>query len=341
MMKLSALVAAVLVLASCSEWNEPESLDVVTPEIDAGLETDYLNNLKAYKAGAHKVLFAGFENSRQAPAGQAQHLTVLPDSVDYIVLNNPDDLSDAIVSEMEQVRRKGTQVIYDINFPALETAWLEQAKADPSLTEEEAVAYFTGRTSELLALCDRWGYDGVMFTYIGRSPVSLTEEEKAVYSGRQAAFMDAVAEWKTTHAGQKLVFAGNPQYLLDENRGLLAECDYIVVATDAAANINDLTVRVMAAVGAAGVPDDRIVVCAQTTRPGDDKMQYGYFGSLDENGNPVRQVYGSARWVSLPSSGFTRAGLLVRDAQYDYYDAELIYRNIREAIGIMNPSPKN
>lgn len=343
-LRISALAAAsVLMFASCNDWTEPEGLDIKTPSVDSNLYADYLNNLKTYKSGAHKAVFVTYENSKEAPANQSGHLTVLPDSVDFISLNNPDALHATTADEMSQVREKGTRVIYNIDFPSFEAEWLQIVKDDQTgeLTEESALAYFTKRTGELLALCDKWGYDGITFTYLGRSPVSLTEAEKAVYDARQKSFLTPIAEWRAAHKSKSFSFAGNPNFLLDENKTLLAECDYIVLQTDAVANEDDLTLRSLYAVKSADVPADRIVVSAQTTRPGDEKLLYGYFGTFDEAGNPVRAISGCARWTVLPSPSFTRAGLMIRDAQYDYFDNTLVYRNIREAIGIMNPSPKN
>ena len=40
----------------------------------------------------------------------------------------------------------------------------------------------------------------------------------------------------------------------------------------------------------------------------------------------------------LPSPGYTRAGLLIEDVQYDYYNPAKVWAKTREAIGIMNPS---
>ena len=45
-----------------------------------------------------------------------------------------------------------------------------------------------------------------------------------------------------------------------------------------------------------------------------------------------------AGWVTLPSPGYTRAGLLIEDVQYDYYNPAKVWAKTREAIGIMNPS---
>ena len=99
----SLFAASALLLAACSEWTEYESLDIKTPSMDQGLYADYVKNLKAYKAGSHKVAMASFENVANGPTRQAERLTVLPDSLDVILLNNPDNLHAGYVSEMKKV----------------------------------------------------------------------------------------------------------------------------------------------------------------------------------------------------------------------------------------------
>ncbi len=335
------LAAAGLVFTACQEWNEPESLDMDTPSVNSGLYADYLKNLKAYKAGTHKAVIVTFGNKAEMPASQAEHLKTIPDSVDIISLDNPEQLNAAHKKEMPQVRKKGTRVVYNVNFPAIEAAWTAMAKEDPALTEENALAYIAERTNALLALCDEHGFDGITFTYMGRSLASLTEEALAVYNARQQAFFGAVAAWQASHGDKAFIFIGNPHYVVAENRGFLTACDYIVLPTDMVNNADEITVKALTAIAAEGVPSDRIVAMTQTTRQDDDKELYGYFGQYDEQGNKVRAIYGCAQWVGLPSPSFTRAGLMICNIQNDYFDLQLVYRNTREAIAIMNPSPKN
>ena len=342
--RLSFLIAAsALAFASCNDWTEYESLDVKTPSLEdqnPGLYAEYVKSLKAYKTGVHKAVFVTFNNIEKTPSKQAEHLTVIPDSVDFISLDNPTKLNEVIISEMTKVREKGTKVIYDIDYRVFESEWVQMAKKDPSLTEEDALAHFTARTAEMLALCDQFGYDGVTITYPGRSLVSLPEEDLVVYNARQKSFLDPALAWREAHKSKSFSFIGNAHFLLDENKAILPLCDYIIMMTDMANNASDMTIGAMTAVGSGNVPSDRFIAAVQTTRPDDKEMLYGYFGSVDTNGNKVRSIGGAALWVGLPSD-FTRAGLMIRNAQYDYYNQTLVYRYIREAIAIMNPSPKN
>ncbi|MCC8034909.1 MAG: glycoside hydrolase family 18 [Rikenellaceae bacterium] len=338
-------VASALGFNSCSDWNEEESLDIKTPSLEdqnPKLYAQYLENLRRYKARPHKVVFASLDNYTTYASQKSQQLKSLPDSIDYISLMNPDARSPLLDKDIEEVRGKGTKVVYDIDFSVFDTDWALIVKEDEEgvLTEEDALEYIGQRTDDMLALCDRYGYDGVTFTYAGRSHVSLTEAEKAVYSGRQKAFFDRIAAWRASHPGKALSYIGNAQYLFDENKAILGECDYIILPSQMEKNGTDITIRAMLAVLSGDVPSDRFVAAVQTTRPDDADGIYGYFGTVDDSGNSLRSIIGGAQWAVEPSD-FTRAGLYIYNAHYDYYDNDPVYHNIRRAVEIMNPSPNN
>lgn len=335
------LAASALLTTACSDWTDYESLEIKTPTMDEGLRADYEANLKAYKAGEHKIVMTTFENAAGGPTRQAERLMVLPDSLDFIALNNPDNLHADYLDEIDEVRRKGTRVGYVIDYATFDAEWSAMAKEDASLTEEQAPAYITERTEAMLALNDRYGYDGVIFTFNGRSMASMTEEALAQYTARQAAFFDALAAWRTAHPAAFFAYKGRAQYLVEASKTLLAECDYIILETTSANNISDLTIAAEAAVGCGNVPADRFIITTETTRYDDEDGIYGYFGSIDASGEAQRSIQGGAVWVGQPSELFTRAGMLILNAQYDYYDNTPVYCHLREAIDIMNPSPKN
>lgn len=57
------LAASALLTTACSDWTDYESLEIKTPTMDEGLRADYEANLKAYKAGEHKIVMTTFENA--------------------------------------------------------------------------------------------------------------------------------------------------------------------------------------------------------------------------------------------------------------------------------------
>ena len=96
------------------------------------------------------------------------------------------------------------------------------------------------------------------------------------------------------------------------------------------------------AVNSAGnlLDDTSFIVSVETVQSDDAEGVHGYFTTVDEHGNKLRSVEATATWLGRPANGFARSGMFVTNAQHDYYDVDFVYRNIREAIGIMNPSPK-
>lgn len=361
-----AFVAAAS-FAACSDWTETESLDMKNPSLETQnpeLYKQYLEALRTYKAGDHKVVLVTLDNPASAPAARNQHLTTLPDSVDFISLANPDDLHPMLLGEFEKVHAKGTRVIYGIDFAAIEARWeqiLEEEEADrpeepetpadpaegegdgdeePAETPESRFLDFCReQTAGMLALCDKYGYDGVQIAYTGRAPQAMVGDELAQYTARQEAFLATVRSWKETHADKTLIFCGAPQNLID--RSLLAECRYIVIPALSATSTDEMSFAVLMAI-AADVPVDRFVIGVKTPSITDSKDESGWFAGYEADGKTrIRATKGAAEWAVAAASNYAKAGISVADVQNDYYNINLVYKNIREAIAIMNPSPKN
>lgn len=63
----------------------------------------------------------------------------MPDSVDIICLMNPDNLHPTLAGEFAKVREKGTRVIYNIDYNAIEKLW-EKVLADEEANKPEEPA---------------------------------------------------------------------------------------------------------------------------------------------------------------------------------------------------------
>ena len=50
---------------------------------------------------------------------------------------------------MVKIREKGTRTVYSIDYSSIENAWKEKVKAEPELTEEDALQYIGERTNEM------------------------------------------------------------------------------------------------------------------------------------------------------------------------------------------------
>ena len=363
-------VVMLLAFVACDEWTETESLDIHRPTLEEQnpeLYAQYMQALRDYKARDHKVVFAEIDNPSTAPSQRSEHIKTLPDSVDYIALKNPADVHPALVAEMSLVREKGTRVIYTIDYDALETRWAqileeeennrseepetpeipdesdgdegEEPQPDPAVVLEQRFLDFCREQTALqLAYCDRYGFGGVIVACTGKNYSGMADDAQIRYITRQETFLDTINAWYETHADRSLFFCGKPQYWVD--KGFLAQCDYIILPALDATSGDELSLTVeLAAV--TGVPTDRFVVTVSTVSPSDPSDSKGYFSALDTDGkSQLRAIKGAAQWTLIPA-GYVKSGVYVVDAQNDYFNISLVYKNIREAISIMNPSPKN
>lgn len=339
-------LAASFALSSCDDWTEVESLEIHSPsfeEQNPQLYADYLKDLNAYKASDHHILMVSVENPL-VPTKQADRLTAIPDSVDYISLNHPENLSPEMLEEITKVRLKGTKVVYSIHFSGFEEKWLEMKKANPELTEEDAQAYLDKCVDEKLVLSD--SFDGIIVDYDGHSLVSLKDEELETYVARQTNLLRKLDGWKK-ESGKRLLFYGNVQYLTAENMFILNQCDYIILKTALSPNEGDLSLKALLAIQAGEdvkesydnvnpVPADRFVVCVQLPKEEDKDQVIGYWNTRDEEGNKMLAAQGAAWWNIKASEGFERKGVFLLDAQADYYNDT--FSSVRELISIMNPS---
>lgn len=371
---LPAVAVAALCFAACSDWTETESLDINYPTLEEQnpeLYKQYLQALRDYKAGDHKIVFVSMNNTTAAPAQRNEHLTTMPDSVDFICLMNPANLHPTLAGEFAKVREKGTRVIYNIDYNAIEKLWekvLEEEEADKpgeptdpdtpeatqdgggeggddgGLTPEQELElrfleFCKQQTVSQLNLCAEYGYDGVQVNYTGRAPQAMQDEEKALYAARQEAFFSNVEAWQEAYPAKVLVFQGNPQNLV--NNSVLAICDYIVIPALSALSTDEMSFAVLMA-AVEGVPTDRFVIGVTVPSIVDLSNENGYFSGYEADGKTrVRATKGAAQWAVNAVPNYTKLGISVADAQYDYFNLTLVYKNIREAIDIMNPAPKN
>lgn len=312
--------------ASCSKWTEPESLEIHKPSLgegDSAAYEAYLSNLRSWKGASHQVVLASFDNTTLEPVSRAHHIASLPDSLDYVLpvmLRLPRWQHDEMKAAQQ---RKGTRFLCTLDCAAIAGEW----DAESSLSFGE---YAASRVAEVFDLCGEYGYDGVLVCYSGMSTMHMTEEELAAYTARQNAVLGPVRERLNGGWSGDFLFCGNPKWVLE--RSMLLKARYIVVDTDSASSADRLTYEVLSCV-VSDVPSSRFVVTVSTAETGVNDPA-GWYGS--EMALPL-----AAEWVTRPSPEFGRAGLLIRDVQRDFYNAGIIYKNVREAVATINPSPKN
>lgn len=353
---LPVLTATAMTLGACSEWTQSDSLGLKYPsfeEQNPELYKQYLQRLREYKQTNHPVTIFAVTGSEKIPGQQNEHLTTVPDSVDFIRMSDPVQLHPMLVAEMEQVRKKGTRILYAISYDKMETQWNkvieEQMPAPETLEvgdtqveetlEAQFLAFCKEQTQLQLDYFTRYNFDGIIFTYSGRNTSITDLDDLALYTARQNAFFEQVNGWRTANPDKTFIFEGYPEYLIDKS--LLAQCSYILIPALNATSTDKFELLVLSAL-VKDVPADRFIIGVMTPSATDAADERGYFNSFESDGKTrVRAVMGASQWIIQPESRYTKAGIAITNAQDDYYNLTLVYKNIREAIATMNPTPKN
>jgi hypothetical protein len=352
---ITAIIFSVIAagfFTACSEWTEPESLPLESPSVESenpALYQQYLANLREYKKTYHPVLIGWFDNSDKSFSGRAMHIASLPDKVDIVSLLQGDNLAEVEREEMAAIRRdKGTRVIYTIDYEAF-LADIAAQNEEITIRNDDGAADETyvpiplidpaevlpGFMDGQLALLDKYGYDGFGIHYVGKATIFMTPEEKAELQATQDVIFSKVSAVIQRNPSKTFLFEGRPDYVL--NKELLADFDYMVLRTQAVANLLALNETVKLSL-TTGVPANNVIVCASPYPLDASDTKTGRI--TDGQGNTLTAITAMAGWVTEANS-FTKAGLGVFRINDDYFNAELDYKYVREAIDIMNPSPKN
>ncbi|MDR0823991.1 MAG: glycoside hydrolase family 18 [Prevotella sp.] len=325
------------VFSSCDDWTLPESLEIEKPSVETGndaLYQQYLKNLRDYKASYHQLLIGWFDNSNKTYVSRGMHLSSLPDKVDIVSLMEPDNLTNAELDEIASLKNdKGTRVIYTIDYDAIARSIdTEITAAEDALNEGESVVvpdFFDRLEQELdirFALFAKYGYDGLCLGYMGFSLQFPTVAD----TERLTRVQDMLFQRLNNVNAKLLLFAGLPENIIDRSR--LEQFNYIVLQTQSALDMSQIDV-IAAASLQTGVPADRIIVSAYPPSLDPTDTKTGVFADGSNS------IVGTAKWLKTPGA-FTKEGLAVYRINDDYYNSASDYKYTREAIEIMNPSPK-
>ncbi len=349
-LKTIALSAAVLLsAAACSKWTEQESVDFnyLTPEDkNPALYEAYLQSIRDYHATEHQVLIARYDNKAGIPAGRADHITCLPDSVDYVVLNNYELINQIVLSEVQENReKKAIPTLIVLDYAVLDKeykAYLETLPEDvPEVAEEtegeegtETVdprnQWFADKAEAFVNVARQCRFDGIMVSYTGKGILSLKDDEKAAALAFQEAFFAPLTSY-VAETGCLFFYEGDPTTLIID-RTFLEQAKYIIVPAEDVTVTVGFNFAVRMSMGE-GIPADRFVIGVTALDVTDDTATNGLFSG------DITAIEGAARWAVAPADGYSKAGVCVNHAQFDYYNMQNVYSGINTAISTMNPSP--
>ena len=332
-------LAMIFFMGSCN--TDIESVDINEPGIDKQnpeLYANYLALLRNYKESKHKVVFGWFDNSAKMPASQGQNIHSVPDSLDYVVLTNPNNLNARELSEIETIREnKGIRTLYEINYMTIRNVYDAEKQAfeeNPNNVGKtfspDFNTYLVDTVQARLALCEKYNYDGIVMTFYAKTKVYMTEKEKAEQIKLENAFLGISKDWKERHTNKILVLAGKPQNI--EDKTILRLASYIVIPCTDATNEGDVTYNMNKA-AVEGIPTDKFIPLVSLYALDETDTKTGYWGT-------TYAAIGAAKFVSSDHPSYQVAGLALDNTNNDYYHVKFVYPVVREAISIINPAVK-
>lgn len=157
------LLTAFLLTAttSCDDWTE---MEIHETDVNGAKEQNpeqysvYTQNIRAYKATKHAVVYARLDNAPDKATNEKFFLRSLPDSIDIVSMRNADRLTDFDREDMAMVRADyGTRVLYYVDC----TLGDKQNAAIASAAEAVRAGTFDGITLASSVpvdaqRCNRW-----------------------------------------------------------------------------------------------------------------------------------------------------------------------------------------
>lgn len=339
--KISILMAAIFALATgCKDWTRQEAIEfkyTTLAEKNPALYQAYLQSLREYHKTDHPVMICRFDNVSGAPVNCAQRLECVPDSTDYVILANVENVSARNIEEMAAIRAdKGIKTLGRVDYNAIIAAFDAAREEDPTIpdTRDSRVEYVTEQVQAFLRNVRKLDLDGVVFAFVGSSTIPMSASAKADYIALQNAFFEPGMQYAETHRTKDFIFEGTPKYITDDEFGVLDASKYIILPMESATGVTTFSYEVQMQL-TDDVPVDRFVIGVCAIDDANDLSTEGYLS----DGSSA--IVGAAQWVASPVTRYQKKGVCVNHAQRDYYGIGVNYGDICRAISIMNPSPKN
>lgn len=298
-MKRTAFIIAIIAMAASCTWTETEPLEYLNlPPWEQEDWDSYADVLRSYKESQHKIAYGIFSNAPEKPQCEKDFMRSLPDSLDFVSLTDPDNLSVYDLEDLNVMRKKGIRVLFRIDYAG---------RRETDLGTKGAMEEYV---SGAAAAIEELSLDGISFT--GIPQVGNPEMEADA-----TALIRKILEVKKD--GQVLAFEGNPLFV---PASLRSKIDYYILATENLTSISTIESEISSATGYIGIPARKIIVSAKA-------------GTSMKN-NEGEESSAIAVAAEIVRKNGTLAGFAVHDIGFDYYGTTMNYGNTRYAINYLN-----
>lgn len=349
---------------SCSDWTDAER-EVFPEEMTS---EEYYAALRAYKQTDHQIAFGWFGNWTGEGAFMKNSLAGIPDSVDIVsIWGNWSNLTEDQKKDLEFCQKtKGTRFTLCFIITSVGTqitpqevydTWEEKGYSSeqeavndfwewPEDESDEAAVEASIRkyASAIADTITKYGYDGFDIDYepnYGNNGNIVDDDD------RMFIFVDELGKYfgPKSGTGKLLLIDGEPQSITSRPE-IGHYFDYFVIQAYNASGDSNLDRRLING-GVAGpgliqtygeeLGEERVTnmtIMTENFEAVDAAMNGGY-NYTDRYGNTMKSLEGMARWQ--PSNGFRKGGVGTYHMEAEYGTTPE-YKNLRNAIQIMNPS---
>lgn len=355
--KINIILVSIALLAGCSDWTTPESIEIEKNSIEASnpeLYAKYCEALKEYKTSDHKVVYTTYDNLSDAVANGSQKISMIPDSVDFVQLMNL-EVSAGQLAEMKQLKETfGTrfvvrfsltecQAAYEAYVEEMETAaeeaegeGTEGTEGEGTQTEPEIMtfeAFYAEQFQKVTAKVAEYGLDGFTFEFTGKNFDGMTPAQKEQYTAASTLVLAPLKTWLAANTKKVFFLEGNPQYVIDSE--VLAAASYFILPTRDCRSVGELGYHGLNAFTSGKLPENAKLLYTVET-PSFIEEEY-LVGKFIVAGEYEDQIPLAADWIAKDAS-FEKSGLVIWNIQRDYFNPGFSYPNVRQAIKTMNPN---
>lgn len=318
-----SLIAAIFtasagcLLTSCDEWTEMEQVGYVTttPEgQNPELYARYAQAVRDYKGRQHYMVCVRFDNGHTGE-GEKDFLRSMPDSIDAVILENPETLNAADLEDIPVLQRNfATKVLYGFNLTDIKES-AESAGKDLKTLLNPAL-------DQMIAVITDNGLDGASIFYTGNIGLGSDAVANASVTEMRQLLLDKIAPLAKN--GKTFFLEGNPLFIPEADRDVFS-C--YVLNTTSCKNAGELSLIIGEAIDYIKVSPEKLLIL------GDPELM-----STDINDKLVSQVpFFASQAIDCGPVG----GLMIQNVAADYSHPGFTYQETRGAIQTLNPSPIN
>lgn len=343
------MIAAIgCAFTACDDWTEPESIDLdygTIDQVDPVAYQKYLANLREYRSLPHKKVYTWFSNTENAFGSQGHRISALPDSVDVVVLANPDKVTNQMIQEMYDARvNKGQQFAYCVSYDDIKADYTllcedlaaqriayakehgEDAEIPAELQDPNLVDYIAQSATKKLSYFNGVGFDCIMAGFTGKSTNHMTPAELKEYMTYTNAFLGIILDWLDRNQNVEFDLFCVPQYT---SADVIAKARYVFFSQSVTATNPDQYTFYLNMAGES-VELSKVGMVAPLPDCTGTDAALGYYS------NGGLAVTGVADWTAANEVG----AVGTYNTGDDYFITNGTYSNVRYLIQTVNPSAK-